>query len=104
MFTLIWMLFIGLIVGALARLVTPGRNPGGIGVTILLGIGGSLIAGLVGRLLGLYGPGQRAGFVMSTLGAVLLLALYRMIKRKQTSVESTTVEPPRRRAAQQAVE
>ena len=99
MFTLIWMLFIGLIVGALARLFTPGRNPGGIGVTILLGMGGSLIAGFVGRLLGLYGPGQRAGFVMSTLGAILLLALHRMMKRKQTSVDSTTVEPPRQRAA-----
>jgi uncharacterized membrane protein YeaQ/YmgE (transglycosylase-associated protein family) len=73
----IWMLFIGLIVGALAKLIMPGRDPGGIFVTMLLGVAGSLVAGFFGRLLGLYGPGQSAGFIMSTLGAIALLAIYR---------------------------
>lgn len=100
MFSFIWMLLIGLIVGALARLVTPGRTSGGIGVTMLLGIGGSLIAGIIGRLLGLYAPGQRAGFVMSTLGAIVLLALYRMIARRRASIEPpASVGPRSRRAA-----
>jgi len=79
MFHIIWIMFIGLIVGALAKLIMPGRDPGGIFVTMLLGISGSLLGGLLGRLLGLYGPGQRAGFIVSTLGAILLLALYRLI-------------------------
>jgi uncharacterized membrane protein YeaQ/YmgE (transglycosylase-associated protein family) len=73
MFTLLWMLFIGLIVGVLAKLIMPGRDPGGIFVTMLLGIAGALVAGFLGRVLGLFGPGQRAGFIMSTLGAILLL-------------------------------
>ena len=73
MFTLLWMLFIGLIVGVLAKLIMPGRDPGGIFVTMLLGIAGALVAGFLGRVLGLFGPGQRAGFIMSMLGAILLL-------------------------------
>ena len=79
MFSLIWALIIGLIVGTLAKLIMPGRDPGGIFVTMLLGVAGSLVAGFLGRLLGLYGPGQKAGFIMSTLGAILLLALYRLV-------------------------
>jgi len=86
MFTFLWMLFIGLIVGALAKLIMPGRDPGGIFVTMLLGIAGALAAGLLGRVIGLYGPGQRAGFIMSTLGAILLLALYRLIMHRHHSV------------------
>lgn len=86
MLTFIWILFIGLVVGALAKLIMPGKNPGGIFVTMLLGIGGALVAGFVGRLLGLYGSGQRAGFIMSTLGAILLLALYRAITHRHSSV------------------
>ncbi len=78
---LIWMLFIGLIVGALAKLIMPGRDPGGIFVTMLLGVAGSLVAGVLGRLAGLYGPGQSAGFIMSVLGAVLLLLIYRVATR-----------------------
>jgi uncharacterized membrane protein YeaQ/YmgE (transglycosylase-associated protein family) len=78
MFHILWLMFIGLIVGALAKLIMPGRDPGGIIVTMLLGIAGSLVGGFFGRLLGLYGPGQRAGFIVSTLGAILLLALYRL--------------------------
>jgi uncharacterized membrane protein YeaQ/YmgE (transglycosylase-associated protein family) len=71
-----WIIF-GLIIGALAKLVMPGKDPGGIIVTMLIGIAGAVVGGLLGRLLGLYGPDQVAGFFMSFLGAVLLLWLYR---------------------------
>ena len=71
-----WIVF-GLIVGVLAKLVMPGRDPGGMIVTILLGIAGAVLGGFLGRLLGWYQPGEAAGFVMATLGAVLLLFLYR---------------------------
>jgi uncharacterized membrane protein YeaQ/YmgE (transglycosylase-associated protein family) len=79
MFHLIWILIIGLIVGALAKLIMPGRDPGGIFVTMLLGIAGSLVGGFFGRLLGLYGPGQGAGFIVSIIGAIVLLAIYRLL-------------------------
>lgn len=68
---------VGLLAGAIARLIMPGRDPGGCVVTILLGIAGALLAGFVGRLAGLYAPGQRAGFVAAILGSVAVLALYR---------------------------
>ena len=86
MVAFIWMLFIGLVIGALAKLVMPGRDPGGILVTMLLGIAGALLAGFLGRLLGLYESGQSAGFIMSTLGAILLLALYRAVKGRHHTV------------------
>ena len=76
-----WILF-GLVVGALAKLVMPGRDPGGIIVTMLLGIAGAVLGGFTGRALGLYGPNEAAGFLMSFIGAVLLLFLYRMFARK----------------------
>lgn len=76
-----WIVF-GLIAGALAKLVMPGRDPGGIVVTILLGIAGALLAGFLGRALGWYRAGEPAGFVMATLGAVLLLFIYRRFKTK----------------------
>ena len=79
MFHILWIMIIGLIVGALAKLLMPGRDPGGMLVTMLLGIAGSLVGGFVGRLLGLYGPNQGAGFIVSTLGAILLLAIYRLM-------------------------
>jgi uncharacterized membrane protein YeaQ/YmgE (transglycosylase-associated protein family) len=79
---LIWILF-GLVVGALAKLLMPGTDPGGIIVTILLGIAGSLVGGFLGRLLGLYERGQAAGFLMSLLGAVVLLVLYRQFVRSR---------------------
>jgi uncharacterized membrane protein YeaQ/YmgE (transglycosylase-associated protein family) len=77
-----WILF-GVVVGALAKLVMPGRDPGGIIVTMLLGIAGALLGGFLGRALGLYGPGEAAGFLMSFLGAVILLMLYRMMVRRR---------------------
>ena len=76
-----WIVF-GLIVGVLAKLVMPGKDPGGIVVTILLGIVGAVIGGYLGRALGLYGPSEAAGWVMSTVGAILVLALYRVIARR----------------------
>jgi uncharacterized membrane protein YeaQ/YmgE (transglycosylase-associated protein family) len=72
----------GLIVGALAKLVMPGKDPGGILVTMLLGMAGSILGGFVGRLLGLYGANEGAGFIMATLGAIALLSAYRLITRK----------------------
>ena len=75
----LWMLIIGLIVGALAKLVMPGRDPGGIFITMLLGVAGSLIAGFLGRQLGWYANNEGAGFIASILGAVVLLAIYRAV-------------------------
>ncbi len=76
----LWMCVIGLIAGALAKLIMPGKDPGGIIVTMLLGIAGSLVAGFLGRVLGLYAPGQAAGFIMSVVGAILLLVVYRLFR------------------------
>ena len=75
-------IFFGLIVGVIAKLVMPGRDPGGIIVTMLLGIAGALFGGFIGRALGWYGPNDNAGFLMSLLGAVLLLGLYRLFVRR----------------------
>ena len=80
-----WVLF-GLIVGIIAKLLMPGRDPGGFIVTILLGIGGALLGGFVGRALGFYGPDEAAGFFMSLIGAVLVLFLYRMAVRRRPTV------------------
>ena len=71
-----WIVF-GLVVGVLAKLLMPGRDPGGMLVTIVLGIAGALVGGFLGRALGWYLPGEPAGFLMATLGAVLLLFIYR---------------------------
>jgi uncharacterized membrane protein YeaQ/YmgE (transglycosylase-associated protein family) len=76
-----WILF-GLIVGVVAKLIMPGRDPGGMIVTILLGIAGALVAGFIGRGLGWYGENDPAGFVMATLGAILLLVLYRQFRAR----------------------
>lgn len=79
MFSIIgWILF-GLVVGIIAKLLMPGRDPGGFVITILLGIAGALLGGFVGRAIGLYGPGQSAGFFMALLGAIILLAIYRLV-------------------------
>jgi len=83
MFHIFWIMIIGLLVGALAKLIMPGRDPGGIFVTMLLGIAGSLLGGILGRIIGLYGPNEGAGFIVSTLGAILLLAFYRIVTTHQ---------------------
>jgi uncharacterized membrane protein YeaQ/YmgE (transglycosylase-associated protein family) len=85
MLHLIWIAVIGLIVGALAKLIMPGRDPGGIFITMILGIVGSLLATWLGRIIGLYGPDSSAGFIMSVLGAILVLAIYHFFRRKTMS-------------------
>ena len=77
-----WILF-GLVVGFIAKLLTPGRDPGGFIVTILLGIAGALVGGFLGRQMGFYGPTESAGWLMSILGAVVLLLLYRFAFRRK---------------------
>ena len=76
---ILWMLIIGLVVGAIAKLVMPGHDPGGIIVTMLLGVAGSFVAGFLGRAVGWYSEGQAAGFIASIVGAIILLAIYRVI-------------------------
>ena len=78
-----WIVF-GLIVGAIAKLVMPGRDPGGIIVTILIGIVGAMIGGFLGRALGFYGPTETAGLFMSIIGAILLLFIYRKLTARPT--------------------
>jgi uncharacterized membrane protein YeaQ/YmgE (transglycosylase-associated protein family) len=80
-----WIVF-GLVVGAIAKLVMPGRDPGGVIVTILLGIVGAVLGGWLGRTLGMYGPNEPAGFVMALIGAVVVLAIYRMAAGRQRVV------------------
>ena len=80
MFSIVgWILF-GLIVGVIAKIVMPGRDPGGIAVTIALGIAGAVVAGILGQLAGFYGPGDAAGLIMSVIGAILLLFAYRKLR------------------------
>ncbi len=81
---LIWTLIIGLIVGAIAKLLMPGKDPGGFIVTMLLGVAGAFLAGFLGRALGWYEPGDGAGIIASILGAMLLLLIYRMVTRRRT--------------------
>src|SRR4029434_2362909 len=78
-----WIIF-GLIVGAVAKLLMPGRDPGGWIVTILLGIAGALVGGFLGRAVGWYGPNDAAGFLMALVGALVLLGLYRLTLRRPT--------------------
>lgn len=78
-----WILF-GLVVGVIAKLLMPGRDPGGFIITILLGIAGAVIGGWIGRAMGLYGPNDGAGFFMALLGSIILLALYRLVARGRT--------------------
>jgi uncharacterized membrane protein YeaQ/YmgE (transglycosylase-associated protein family) len=79
-------LIIGLIAGGIAKLLTPGSGPGGWVVTILLGIGGSWLSGMLGRTLGWYQPGQGAGLIGSTVGALIILFIYnRMASRRGTT-------------------
>ena len=77
----VWMCFIGLIAGALAKMIMPGKDPGGIIITILLGIAGSFVGGMLGRAFGLYQEGEAAGLILSVVGAILLLIVYRLFRR-----------------------
>ena len=86
MFHLIWVAIIGLVVGALAKLIMPGRDPGGIFITMLIGIAGAFLGTFIGRAIGHYGPNQSAGFIMSLIGALILLAIYHFIRRRSAAV------------------
>jgi len=81
----IGMLIVGLVVGALAKLIMPGRDPGGIIITMLLGIAGAFVGTMVGRAMGLYREGEGAGWILSIIGAVILLAIYRAIAGRRTT-------------------
>jgi uncharacterized membrane protein YeaQ/YmgE (transglycosylase-associated protein family) len=80
-----WIVF-GLIVGVIAKLLMPGRDPGGMIVTVLLGIAGAVVGGFIGREMGLYGPNDAAGVFVSILGAVALLLIYRLAFRRRPSI------------------
>ena len=74
---------VGAIAGVLAKAIMPGNDPGGCIVTILLGIGGALLAGFIGNSLGWYTQGQAGGFIAATLGAILILFIYRLLMRRR---------------------
>jgi len=82
---LIAILVVGLIVGAIAKLLVPGRDPGGWIVTILLGIAGAFVGTWLGRMVGVYSNGQSAGWIASIIGAVVLLLIYRAIVGRRGS-------------------
>ena len=84
----LWTLIIGLVVGAIAKLLMPGKDPGGFIVTMLIGVVGALLAGFLGRALGWYqNPGEGPGIIASVIGAIILLLLYRLFTgRRGTTV------------------
>lgn len=77
---MIWSIFIGFIIGVIAKLLMPGKGPGGFIITILIGIIGSIFARWIGTQMGVYGPGDTVGFIASVFGAMGVLAIYRVIK------------------------
>ncbi len=85
MFHLLWVALIGIVVGALAKLIMPGKDPGGIFITMLIGIAGSFLGTFLGRFIGHYDESQSAGFIMSLIGALILLGIYHLIRRSQTT-------------------
>jgi uncharacterized membrane protein YeaQ/YmgE (transglycosylase-associated protein family) len=85
---LLWVAVVGLIAGALAKLIMPGKDPGGIWITMGLGVAGAFVANFLGGALGWYGEGHAAGIIGSTVGAVLILIVYRLIKGKSAKPTS----------------
>lgn len=79
---IVWTILIGLAAGTIAKFLMPGKDPGGIIITILLGIAGSFLFTYLGKFIGLYQEGETAGFVGAVLGAIILLAIYRLFKKK----------------------
>jgi uncharacterized membrane protein YeaQ/YmgE (transglycosylase-associated protein family) len=77
---ILWALIIGLVVGAVAKFLMPGKDPGGILTTSLIGVAGSFLATFIGQAIGWYDRGQPAGFIASVIGAILLLSIYRMFR------------------------
>lgn len=82
---ILWTIIIGLVAGALARLIVPGTEPGGFVISIILGIVGAVVATFLGRALGWYQPGQSAGFIGATIGAILVLVVYHVLRRKSVA-------------------
>jgi uncharacterized membrane protein YeaQ/YmgE (transglycosylase-associated protein family) len=82
---LLWVVF-GLVVGIVAKFIMPGRDPGGMILTIVLGIVGAMLGGWLGRVLGLYREGEAAGFIMAVVGAIIVLALYRLVLPGRTRI------------------
>lgn len=82
MLNLLWIIIIGFVVGVVAKFLMPGKDPGGFIITTILGIAGALIATYLGRLIGWYQQGQSAGFIAAVVGALILLLVYRLIKKK----------------------
>jgi uncharacterized membrane protein YeaQ/YmgE (transglycosylase-associated protein family) len=80
MLSLLWEMIIGLVVGAVAKFLMPGKDPGGIWITMIIGMAGAILATFLGQAVGWYQAGQGAGFIMSVVGAILLLFLYRVIR------------------------
>ena len=83
---ILWTLVIGLVAGIVAKMIMPGRDPGGIIITMLLGIAGAFVGTWLGRILNIYEPGESAGFIASVIGAIILLAIYRMFQKKSPAV------------------
>jgi uncharacterized membrane protein YeaQ/YmgE (transglycosylase-associated protein family) len=83
--TILGWIFFGLIVGIIAKLLMPGRDPGGFVITTILGIVGALVGGFLGRVLGLYREGDPVGFVMAIVGSIILLVLYRMFATRSVA-------------------
>jgi uncharacterized membrane protein YeaQ/YmgE (transglycosylase-associated protein family) len=84
--SILWTIIIGLIAGALARFIVPGQDPGGAFISIILGIVGAVVATFLGKALGWYEPGQSAGLIGATVGAILVLLVYHMFRRKTPAV------------------
>lgn len=80
--SIIWTILIGFVVGLVAKVLAPGKGPGGFFLTAALGVGGSLFATFAGQTLGWYQQGQTAGFISATIGAIILLVLYSLISKK----------------------
>ena len=83
MLHLLWIIIIGFVAGALAKFIMPGKDPGGFFITIILGVAGALLSTLLGKLVGWYQPGESAGFIGALVGSIILLILYRLLKKKQ---------------------
>ena len=81
--SIIMTLIVGLVVGALAKLVMPGKDPGGVIITMLLGVAGAFIAGFLGHSLGWYNVGEGPGIIGSIVGALVLLGVYRAVQGRK---------------------
>lgn len=83
--SILWTIIIGLLAGLVAKLLMPGRDPGGFIITILLGIAGAFVATWLGQAVGFYDQGEAAGFIGAVIGAIIILVIYRLIARRKAS-------------------